>query len=132
MRCRGSFAILEGHAYRRTRDLLSDIRLGGGDVRRQYRETAWRIEIRYFAFRQKTLAVQQFLQTLAQFQRRGIDHSRGNLFATDLQQEIWHLFLFAKALFAAQHPVLLSGVGPLACERSNGVEGSLVPAVCLE
>ena len=35
--------------------------------------------------------LQQFLHSLTQFKRSGIDHPRRNLFATDFKQKIWHL-----------------------------------------
>jgi hypothetical protein len=71
--------------------LFGHIRLRGGNVDGQNSQAARGIERIDRACGQKAFTIQQFMHTLAKFQRRGVNHARRNFFATDLEQKIRHV-----------------------------------------
>ena len=87
---RGGHTVLERHAGRRPINLFRNISLTRGHSRHQDCQTARRVDRRNCPIGEETFALQQFLHTLAQIQRCGIDHPCRNLFATDFKQKVGH------------------------------------------
>ena len=85
MRGGGGLTILKGNTHRRTRDLLSDIRLCDWYSRREDGQPSRSADVADFPCRWKPLPIQQVVHPALQFLLRARNHPRRNLFTTDFK-----------------------------------------------
>jgi hypothetical protein len=92
--------------------LLNHIRLRGGNAGGKNGQTARSVQAGNLAARRKPFALQQLVDSLTQFERSGVDHPCGNLFAADFEQKVRH------CPASNDHSILAGGVD-VECERRH-------------
>ena len=82
-RCR--LPVLEGDSHSRTGDLFADIGLRCRNAGGEHGQTPRSVEIGHRVLGVQPFTVEKRVHAFAEFLRRGIDHPRWNLFASDLE-----------------------------------------------